>query len=203
MRAIIVRDLRDIQRLHFLVARRSHLERGRKIRPQLKSMHPPSRVALRHLLVDDPTPRRHPLHVARCDRATVARAVTMLNGSSQNVSDGLNPAVWMPRKSRQIILRNIIAEIVEQEKRIKVLGGSKTECAPQMHPSAFQGRLGFDKTLNRSNRHVGPASTVFDVEPPVSDSHLYAAACWPRLKNASRSGLTWSSVGHIPCGAQG
>ncbi len=57
--------VRNIGRLHFLVARRCHLQRRRQVRPQLKAVHAARRVALRHLLVNDPAARRHPLHVAR------------------------------------------------------------------------------------------------------------------------------------------
>ncbi len=129
MSAIIVGDLRDIQRFHFLVARRSHLERRREIGPQLKSMHAPSLVAFRHLLVDDAAACRHPLHVAGCDGAAVSHAVTVFHRSRQNVRDGLDAAVRMPRKARQIILRNIIAEVIQQEERVEFLGVSEAECA--------------------------------------------------------------------------
>src|SRR5215472_12590035 len=65
VRAVVVDDLGNIDRLYFLVARRGHLQRGWKIRPQLEAVHPPSPVALWHFLMDDPAAGRHPLHVAR------------------------------------------------------------------------------------------------------------------------------------------
>src|ERR1039457_6126335 len=68
-RAIVVLNLRNFRCFHFLVARRGHLERGGKVRPQLESMHAASSVALGHLLMDDPASRRHPLHFAGGDGA--------------------------------------------------------------------------------------------------------------------------------------
>src|SRR6516162_8747133 len=66
--AVIVRDLRNISTRNFLVSRRSHLECRRKVCPQLKSMHPASRIAFGHLLMDDASSSRHPLNVAGTDR---------------------------------------------------------------------------------------------------------------------------------------
>src|SRR4029077_135737 len=98
MRAVVVRDLRDLPRLYFLVTRRSHLERRRQIRPELESMHAPRGIALGHLLMDDAAAGRHPLHVTGRDGAAVAHAVAMLHPSGQNVSDRLNAAHRRPRK---------------------------------------------------------------------------------------------------------
>ena len=41
----------------------------------------PSRVALRHLLMQDAAAGGHPLHVAGAERAAVAEAVAVLDGS--------------------------------------------------------------------------------------------------------------------------
>src|ERR1700730_11779455 len=119
--------------------------------PTTEAMHPASLVPFRHLLVDDATPRRHPLHVAGGDGTAVSHAVTMLHSSGKDIGDGLNPAVRVPWKARQIILGNIIAEIVEQEERVKLLRVSESECAPQVHACAFESRLGFNQPPNRSN----------------------------------------------------
>ncbi len=110
----------------------------------------PAAIALGHLLVDDAAARGHPLHVAGADRAMVAHAVAMLDGPGQHVRDGLDAAVRMPRKARQIILRNVIAEIVEQQERIEVGGVAETERAAQMHARAFERGLGLNKPFNWS-----------------------------------------------------
>ncbi len=152
---VVVRDLRDVRSFHLLVARRCHFERRRKVGPQLEAVHPARLVALGHLLVYDPAPRRHPLHIARADDAAIPHAVAVLHGSSQDVGNRLDPTMWMPWEAGKIILGNIIAEIIEQQKWIEVGGVAETECAAQMHTSTFTRRLGLDEPLDGSNGHIG------------------------------------------------
>ena len=113
MGAVVVLHLWNIDRLHLLVTRRRHFEGRRKVRPQLEAMHPARRVTLRHFLMDDAAPRRHPLDVASRDSAVVTHAIAMLHGSGEHVRDGLDPPVGVPREPRQIVLGNVIAEVVE------------------------------------------------------------------------------------------
>ena len=80
----------------------------------------PALIALGHLLVNDPAPGRHPLHVAGRDGAVIAHAVAVIHGSGQHVGDGLDAAMRMPGETGQIIVGNIVAEIVEKEKRIEI-----------------------------------------------------------------------------------
>jgi hypothetical protein len=70
--------------------------------------------------VDDAAAGGHPLHVARRDHAPVPHAVAVLHGPGQHVGDGLDAAVRMPGKPRQIVLRAVVAKIVEQQERIEV-----------------------------------------------------------------------------------
>ena len=116
-------------------------------------MHAARLVALGHLLVDDAAARRHPLDVAGGDGAVVAHAVAVLHGSGEDVGDGLDAAVRVPREARQIVLRNVIAEIVEEQEWVEVGGVAEAERAAQVHARAFQGRLGLDQPLNGSNGH--------------------------------------------------
>ena len=120
MRTVIVSDFGNLRGLYFLITRRSHLERRGKIGPELEAMHASRGIALGHFLVNDAAAGGHPLHVAGGDGAAVAHAVTMLDRPGQNVRDGLNAAMRMPRKSREIIFGQLIAEIIEQKKRIIV-----------------------------------------------------------------------------------
>ena len=73
----------------------------------------------------------------------------------QDVGDRLDAAVRMPREAGQVILRNVVAEVVQQQERIEVGRVAEAERAAQMHARAFEGRLGFDQPLNRSNGHDG------------------------------------------------
>jgi hypothetical protein len=65
----------------------------REICPELKASHAFNFVSFRHFLMDDSTPRGHPLHVSGRDSSTVAHAVAMLDDPLENVSDGLDSAV--------------------------------------------------------------------------------------------------------------
>src|SRR6267142_194266 len=117
-------------------------------------MHPARLVAFGHLLMDDAASRSHPLDVAGRNGAVVAHAVAVLHGPRQDVCDGLDSAVGMPREPRQIVLRNVIAEVIEKEKRVEIGCVAKSERATQVHARAFQGWLGFDKSLNGSKGHI-------------------------------------------------
>ena len=104
-------------------------------------MHAPHVVAFWHLLVNDSAARGHPLNVSGSNDAAVAHAVAVRNRSCQHVGDGLDSSIWVPRKARQIILRDIIAEIIQQEERVEVLGISESKGAAQMHTGPFESRL--------------------------------------------------------------
>src|SRR5262249_11287059 len=105
LRSVVVRYHWDFGRRHSLIARRRHFEGRREIGPQLKSMHLAVRVALRHLLMDDPATGGHPLNVAGADDAAVSHAVAVLHSSREDVRDRLDPSMRMPREARQVIFR--------------------------------------------------------------------------------------------------
>ena len=77
----------------------------------------------------------------------------MLNIACEHVSDGLDAAVRMPRKAGAILFRPVIAEIVEQQKRIELGGVSKAERAAQVHAGALDGRLGRDDAFHGPDGH--------------------------------------------------
>src|SRR5450755_335131 len=153
MGSVVVLDLGNIQCLDLLVTRVGHLLRRRKISPQLEAMHASGVVALRHLLVDDSSPRSHPLDVTGGDGASVPHAVAVLDGPGEDVCDRLDAAVGMPWKAGEIVLRNIIAEVIEEEKRIEVGGVVESKGSPQMHARAFERRFCFNESLNRPDGH--------------------------------------------------
>ncbi len=104
--------------------------------------------------MENSAPGRHPLDVAGSNRAAVSQAVAMLDGACEHIRDGLDAAMRMPWKTGQIILRLFIAKVVEQEERVEVSGVAETERTPQMNTCTFEGRLGFDETLDWPNRHI-------------------------------------------------
>ena len=93
-------------------------------------MHSTLFITLRHLLVDDAAPRCHPLDVAGGDGALVPHAIAVFDGSREHVGDGLDPAVGVPRKPGQVVLRPLVAEVVEQKERVEVGRVAEPERAP-------------------------------------------------------------------------
>ena len=76
-------------------------------------MHSAPRVALGHFLMHDPAASGHPLHVARAKVANVAEAVAMLHRSFEDIGDRLYPAMGVPGKAFEVLVRLIIAEIIQ------------------------------------------------------------------------------------------
>ena len=139
--------------LHFLIARRGHFLRRRKIGPELEAVHAASRIALGHFLVDDAAAGGHPLHVAGGDGAAVPHAVAVFDGSGEDVGDGLDAAVRMPGKSGKIVLGNVVAEIVEEQEGIEVMRVAETESAAEMDSGAFERGFGLDEALDGAYGH--------------------------------------------------
>src|SRR5213594_775864 len=153
-RAVVVGDLRDGGGRDVLVARPGHLQGGREIRPQLEAMHAPPWVPARHLLMQDPAARGHPLHVTRSESSLVSEAVAVVDGPREDVRDRFDPPMGVPGEPREVILRVLVAKVVEQEERIELLGVAEAESAAQPHAGALDGRLCLHNTLDGSNRHV-------------------------------------------------
>src|SRR5271167_4491216 len=148
-------------------------------------MHASSMVALRHLLVNNAAACGHPLHIASANHPAVTHAIAVRHGSRKHVGDGLDSTVRMPWESRQIVLWNIIAEIVEQQKGIEVLGASEAKCPAEMHSCTFESWFGLNEPLYRSNRHV---------KTPIKGEYTVVMHLWAK------------SLGHYAssaCGSRG
>src|SRR5262245_62080735 len=111
--AVVIDDLGYLRSLNVLVARLGHLERGGQVGPELKAVHAAMHVALRHFLVEDATAGCHPLYVASPKCALVAKAVLVLHRAGKHIGDGLDAAMWVPRKASTIVVAAIIAKVVE------------------------------------------------------------------------------------------
>jgi hypothetical protein len=158
-RAVVVHDLGNVLRAHVLVARRRHLERRRQIRPQLEAVHPPPGIALRHLLVEDPAARGHPLDVAGPELPRVPEAVAVEDRPREHVRDGLDSAMRVPREAGDVVGRPLVAEIVEQQKRIGLVRLPEAERAAQLDARALEGRNGLDDSLHGTDGH-GMTSSI-------------------------------------------
>jgi hypothetical protein len=140
-RALRGLHLGDLAVLHFLVARVHHLRARGQVAPQLEPGHAALAVALGHLLVDDAAPRRHPLHVARADKALVAHAVAVLDFAVEHVRDRLHAAVRMPREALPVVVGILRPERVEQEEGIELGHLVEAEDAVQADARSFHDRL--------------------------------------------------------------
>ena len=85
--------------------------------------------------------------------AAVAHAVAVLDRPGQHIGDGLDPAMGMPGEAGQVVVRDVVAEIVEQQEGIEVGGIAEPERAAQVHAGAFEGGLGLDESLDGSDGH--------------------------------------------------
>src|SRR5438552_2498742 len=82
----------------------------------------------------------HPLHVTGGHFAFIAETVAMLDRTGEHVSYGLDAAMRMPGKSRQIVFGIVVSEIVQQQKWIEFLGRAETEGALQLYACALDCR---------------------------------------------------------------
>src|SRR4029077_16681130 len=112
VRGVVVGDLRNVPLFYFLIAGRGHFLRGGKIGPQLKAVHAAGVIALGHFLVDDAAARGHPLVVTGGDGAAIADAIAVLDGSGENIGNGLDAPVRVPREASEIVFGDIVAKIV-------------------------------------------------------------------------------------------
>src|ERR1700681_1656753 len=103
----------------------------------------------------------HPLHVAGDHCALVAETVAMLDRTGEYIGDRLDPAVRMPGTSSNVIFWILIAEVVQQQERIEILGFAEAEGALQFHASALDCRLALNDLLNWAEGHRIPLSQVF------------------------------------------
>ena len=98
-----------------------------------------------------PLPGRHPLHVAGAEAAAVAEAVAVLDVAGEHVGDGLDAAVRMPREAGEIVVRVVVAEVVEQQERIELGRVAEAEGALQLDARAFDVGHGLNNSSHRSH----------------------------------------------------
>src|SRR4051812_4786580 len=96
---------------------------------------------------------RHPLNVAGSHLAFVAETVTVFDRSGENVRDGLDAAMRMPRESGEVVFRPLVAEIVEQEKWIELFRLAETKGALKLYAGTFERGLSLKNFFNGTERH--------------------------------------------------
>jgi hypothetical protein len=89
----------------------------------------------------DPTSRRHPLNIARAQTALIAQRVRVIDRARENICDGFDAPVRMPRKAFFELAWMLAAKIIKQQKWIKGARVMEPKGTVQMDASAFHGRL--------------------------------------------------------------
>src|SRR5207245_2449991 len=98
--------------------------------------------------------------------------------AGEDVGNGLDAAMRMPRKPGEIILRMVVAKIVEQQERIELGRFPETECPLQLHAGALDGGRRTNDFFDRSDRH--------DCSPSYCPNEIYAAtACAAGRRSAT------------------
>ena len=69
--------------------------------------------------MNDAAARRHPLHAAGAEQARVALVVAVAHAAGEHVGDGLEAAMRVIRKARDVVVGIVGAELVEQQERIE------------------------------------------------------------------------------------
>jgi hypothetical protein len=90
-----------------------------------------------HFLMDNAAARGHPLDLPGRNSTAVPEAIAMLDRSRQDIGNGFDTPVRVPWKTGEIIVGNVVAKIVEQQKGIEVGGVAEPERASQMDARAF------------------------------------------------------------------
>src|ERR1019366_406408 len=98
----------------------------------------------------------HPLDVTRSHLSLVAKGVAVGHFAGENVGDGLDAAMGVPGEAGEVVRGVLIAEIIQQEERIELLGFAESEGALELYARSLDSGLGFKNLFDRAKRHDGP-----------------------------------------------
>src|SRR6266850_2506945 len=152
-RPIVVHHFGNVARGDVLIARLRHFQRRGQVGAELESVYAPVLVVLRHFLMQDAAASGHPLHVAGTEAAAIAEAVAVRHLAGQHVGDRFDPSMRVPWKAGEIVVRVLVAKIVEEQKRIELGRIAKPERALQLDAGAFERRRRAQYLLHWSYRH--------------------------------------------------
>src|SRR5207253_8420135 len=182
-------NLEDARGLDLLVSRIRHPLRLRHVHPELEAPQPVA-VHLRHLLVDDPAPRGHPLHVPAADDSLVPDAVLMLDATVQHVGDCLDATVRMPRETRDVFRGVLGTEVVQQKERIQPRDFRGAERSTQVDAGPFDRWSSGENLRDRPDlrlpcrflAHDGCIlrSSVISLTPPTDSRRVRGSPRWTR-----------------------
>src|SRR5262249_32332848 len=115
------------------------------------------------------------------ERPVVAEVAARWEGARQHVGDGLDAAVGMPGEAGAIVVGPVIAEIVEEQERIELVGIAEAEGAPQLDAGALHGGLRLDDALHgpdghRISPHVWNRGRMWELDTWRSRARMWQTA---------------------------
>jgi Kef-type K+ transport system membrane component KefB len=144
--AVRRREQRHLGRADVLVARRRHLQPARQVDPQLEAVEQAAadhELLRRRLDVQQPGTRGHPLGVAVGDQPAAAVGVLVPERAVDDVGDGLEPAVRVPRGALGLTGTVVdLAHLVHVDERIEPRQVHAGEGAPDREALAFEAARG-------------------------------------------------------------
>jgi hypothetical protein len=100
----------------------------------------------------------------------------VLDIAGEDVGNGLDAAMWVPRETGEVIGGDIVAEIVEEQERVGVGGTAEAERAAEMDTRAFESGFGFDEFVDGSNGHASSFRLV-EARTPARAGSSDAGEC--------------------------
>ena len=92
--------------------------------------------------------RGHPLDAAGLDQTFVAGAIAMQHATGNHIGYGLEAAVRMIRKARDIVVRIVASEGIEHQEGVKSLLQRLGQHPDQVHAGTVGRRLAGDQSLD-------------------------------------------------------
>ena len=88
----------------------------------------------------------------------------MVHRAGQDVRDRFDPAVRMPWKAGDVVVRVLVPKVVEQEERVEITGVPESEGALQPHARALHRGFRLNDSLEGSDRHgQAPVATSLSI----------------------------------------
>jgi hypothetical protein len=137
----------QVASLEVAVPGRLHLAGGRQVEPELKAFHQ-ALFLLGQFGVDHAAARGHPLHAAVFEQALVAGAVAVAHAPGDHVGHGLEAAVRMVGKARDVVVGLVAAKGVEHQEGVEPVLQILREHAGELDAGPVRSRLAIDQPLD-------------------------------------------------------
>ena len=174
-----VDHLRYRLRAEFLIRRVAHLFPRRQVDPELETAHQ-AVALLRHFGMDDAAGGLHPLRPAGAQIAAIAHAVAVFHVAVEHVGERDETAMRMIRKTGDVLVGIVAAEMVEHQERIEILQRRRAQGAMHSDAGPFGNGDGVDLLLDGTDVHVCLLGNEFMPQPArVRVAARWRCARWP------------------------